>query len=192
MSMNSHPPGPRGLPLVGSLFDYFRDMLGFLRRTALGYGDIAFFKLGSRQVYLLSHPDFIKDVLVTNNRNFQKSRALQRSKIVLGEGLLTSEGETHLRERRIIQPVFHHKRIKAYADVMTDFASRVGEHWENGEVVDIHKEVLLPSAIRLFSIRWGSETLYWRIVCMDGGNDAHGHNRIKMGNAHCPGPDYCT
>ncbi|MBI4228696.1 MAG: cytochrome P450 [Deltaproteobacteria bacterium] len=142
MSMNSLPPGPKGLPLVGSLFDYFRDMLGFLRRTAQGYGDIAFFKLGSRQVYLLSHPDFIKDVLVTNNRNFQKSRALQRSKIVLGEGLLTSEGETHLRERRIIQPVFHHKRIKTYADVMTDFASRIGEHWENGEVVDIHKEMM--------------------------------------------------
>ena len=142
MNRNSLPPGPRGLPIVGSLFDYFRDMLGFLLRTARTYGDIAFFKLGSRKVYLLSHPDFIKDVLVTNHMKFHKSRALERSKIVLGEGLLTSEGETHLRERRIIQPVFHHRRIKAYADVMTDFASRIGENWENGDVVDIHREMM--------------------------------------------------
>ena len=139
MSRNSVPPGPRGLPIVGSLFDYFLDMLGFLLRTAQRYGDIAYFRLGARPVYLLSHPDYIKDVLVTNHRNFQKSRALQRSKIVLGEGLLTSEGETHLRERRIIQPVFHRKRINAYADAMTGFASRIGDNWENGEVVDIHR-----------------------------------------------------
>jgi cytochrome P450 len=157
MSSNLLPPGPRGLPIVGSLFDYFRDMLGFLLRTAQVYGDIAFFRLGSRPVYLLSHPDSIKDVLVTNHRNFQKSRALQRSKIVLGEGLLTSEGETHLRERRIIQPVFHHKRIKAYADVMTDFASKIGENWENGDVVDIHREMMRLTLAIVAKTLFGTE-----------------------------------
>jgi cytochrome P450 len=157
MSRNSLPPGPRGLPMVGSLFDYFRDMLGFLLRTAQAYGDIAYFKLGSRQVYLLSHPDHIKDVLVTNNRNFQKSRALQRSKIVLGEGLLTSEGEIHLRERRIIQPVFHNKRIKAYADVMSEFASRIGENWGNGEVVDIHREMMRLTLAIVVKTLFGAE-----------------------------------
>lgn len=157
MSRNSLPPGPKGLPAVGSLFDYFRDMLGFLLRTAQAYGDIAYFKLGSRQVYLLSHPDHIKDVLVTNNRNFRKSRALQRSKIVLGEGLLTSEGETHLRERRIIQPVFHHKRINAYADVMSDFAARIGENWENGEVVDIHREMMRLTLAIVVKTLFGAE-----------------------------------
>lgn len=157
MSRNSLPPGPRGLPIVGSLFDYFRDMLGFLLRTAQAYGDIAYFRLGSRQIYLLSHPDYIKDVLVTNDRNFQKSRALKRSKIVLGEGLLTSEGETHLRERRIIQPVFHHKRIKAYADVMADFASRIGEDWKNGEVVDIHREMMRLTLAIVAKTLFGAE-----------------------------------
>jgi cytochrome P450 len=157
MSRNSLPPGPRGLPIVGSLFDYFRDMLGFLLRTAQVYGDIAFFRLGSRQVYLLSHPDYIKDVLVTNHRNFQKSRALQRSKIVLGEGLLTSEDETHLRDRRIIQPVFHHKRIKSYADAMADFASRIGEDWENGEVVDIHRETMRLTLAIVVKTLFGAE-----------------------------------
>ena len=157
MSRNSLPPGPRGLPIVGSLIDYFRDMLGFLLKTAQTYGDIAFFRLGSRRVYLFSHPDYIKDVLVTNNRNFQKSRALQRSKIVLGEGLLTSEGETHLRERRIIQPVFHHKRIKAYADVMADFASRIGADWKNGDVVDIHREMMRLTLAIVVKTLFGAE-----------------------------------
>ncbi len=157
MSRNSLPPGPRGLPIVGSLFDYFRDMLGFLLSTAQVYGDISFFRLGPRQVYLLSHPDYIKDVLVTNSRNFHKSRALQRSKIVLGEGLLTSEGETHLRERRIIQPVFHHKRIKAYADVMADFASSIGENWGNGEVVDIHREMMRLTLAIVVKTLFGAE-----------------------------------
>ena len=157
MSRNSVPPGPRGLPIVGSLFDYFLDMLGFLLRTAQRYGDIAYFRLGARPVYLLSHPDYIKDVLVTNHRNFQKSRALQRSKIVLGEGLLTSEGETHLRERRIIQPVFHRKRINAYADAMTGFASRIGDNWENGEVVDIHREMMRLTLAIVAKTLFGAE-----------------------------------
>ncbi len=136
------PPGPKGLPVVGSLFDYFGDILGFLSRVSADYGDIAYYKLGSRKMYLLSDPEDIKDVLVTNNRCFEKSRALKRTKIILGEGLLTNEGESHLKQRRTIQPVFHHKRIKTYGDVMADYASRIGEDWRGGSVVNIHKEMM--------------------------------------------------
>jgi len=71
------PPGPRGLPFLGSLVDYFSDMLGFLKRVSDEYGDIVYYKLGSRKMYLLNNPDHIKDVLVTHNRNFEKSRALK-------------------------------------------------------------------------------------------------------------------
>ncbi len=136
------PPGPKGLPVVGSLFDYFRDILGFLTRVSADYGDIVYYKLGSRKMYLLNNPEDIKDVLVTNNRNFEKSRALKRTKIVLGEGLLTNEGEPHLKQRRTIQPVFHHQRIKSYGDVMAEYSSRIGENWQNGSVVNIHKEMM--------------------------------------------------
>ncbi len=136
------PPGPKGLPFVGSLIDYFSDMLGFLTRVSEEYGDIVYYKLGSRKMYLLNNPEHIKDVLVTNNRNFEKSRALKRTKIVLGEGLLTNEGEPHIKQRRTIQPVFHHERIRSYGDVMAEYASRVGEDWQNGSVVNIHKEMM--------------------------------------------------
>lgn len=136
------PPGPKGLPMAGSIFGYFRDMLGFLVRMREEYGDIAYFKLGSRKMYLVSDPELIKDILVTHNRNFTKSRALQRAKIVLGEGLLTSEGESHVRQRKIIQPVFHHKRIKGYGDTMALYTAKMAEGWESGQVVDIHCEMM--------------------------------------------------
>ena len=137
-----HPPGPKGLPFAGSLLDYFSDIFGFLTRISDDYGDIVFFTLASRKMYLLNNPEHIKDVLVTHNRNFTKSRALQRAKLVLGEGLLTNEGNPHIKQRRIIQPVFHHKRIRSYGDVMAYHASRVGEKWQNGSVVDIHREMM--------------------------------------------------
>ena len=135
------PPGPKGLPLIGSLIGYFRDPLGFLTKISEEYGDIVYFRLGSRRIYLLNDPEHIKDVLVTHNRNFTKSRALDRAKLVLGEGLLTSEGDFHLRQRRIIQPVFHYRRIKSYGDVMADHGSRTGGGWRNGDTVDIHEEM---------------------------------------------------
>ena len=136
------PPGPRGIPFLGSLIVYFSDMLGFLKRVSDDYGDIVYYKLGTRKMYLLNNPEHIKDVLVTHNRNFEKSRALKRTKIILGEGLLTNEGEPHIKQRRTIQPVFHHERIKSYGDVMAQYASRVGDGWKNGEVVNIHKEMM--------------------------------------------------
>ncbi len=136
------PPGPRGLPLVGSLFEFYGDVFGFLMKVSEKYGDIVHFKLGKRRMFLLNNPEHIKDVLVTNHRNFRKSRALERSKFVLGEGLLTSEGEQHLKHRRTIQPVFHHKRIQKYGDVMAQYALELGMDWKNGQVLDIHKEMM--------------------------------------------------
>lgn len=136
------PPGPKGLPFAGSMFDYFKDMLGFLIRVKEEYGDIAYYKLGARKMYLLSNPEHIKDVLITHNRNFTKSRALQRAKIVLGEGLLTNEGASHIKQRRIIQPIFHHKRIRGYGDTMAEYTRLRTERWENGEVLDVHKEMM--------------------------------------------------
>ena len=148
MAKVSYPPGPKGKPFVGSLFDFFHDMLGFLSKVANDYGDIAYFSLGPRKIFLLNHPDLIKDVVVTRHRNFLKSRALERSKLVLGEGLLTSEGDFHLRQRRLVQPAFHHKRIATYGKLMIDYSSRMREQWQDGTVVDIHKEMMrLTSAI---------------------------------------------
>ncbi len=75
-------------------------------------------------MYLLNRPDFIQDVLINGHRNFMKSRVLQRAKRLLGEGLLTSEGDFHLRQRRLVQPAFYRDRLMSYADTMRHALTR--------------------------------------------------------------------
>ena len=84
----------------------------------------------------------VRDVLVTNQRNFTKSRGLERAKKLLGEGLLTAEGQHHLRQRRLIQPSFHRERIAGYGAVMVDYATRMRERWREGESFDVAKEMM--------------------------------------------------
>lgn len=114
-----------------------RDLSGFLTHVARTYGDVAHFRLGPRRIYLLSHPDDIRDVLVTSSDNFSKGPALRMAKITLGEGLLTSDGEFHHRQRRLMQPAFHAQRVMDYTGVFVDFAQRFRDHWKPGQVFDI-------------------------------------------------------
>jgi cytochrome P450 len=131
----SRPPGPV-LPLVRPLIGPGRDPLALLTRMARDYGDVVRFRLSGDQAYLVSRPELIRDVLVTNSRNFTKSRGLDRARRVLGEGLLTSEGAAHLRSRRLLQPMFHRDRVAAYAGVMVDLAAREASRWTAGEPFD--------------------------------------------------------
>ncbi len=105
-------------------------------------GDVSTFRIGSIQAFLINHPDLIRDLLVTNNSKFVKGRALQRAKSLLGEGLLTSEKEFHLRQRRMIQPAFHRTRIAEYAKAMIEFGEKLSGEWRDGDVRDIDKEMM--------------------------------------------------
>ena len=136
------PPGPKGKLIAGNLLEFRRDPTGFLLNAALEYGDVVYLKFGPQQIYLINSPDYIRDVLVTNNRNFIKSRGLQMAKRFLGEGLLTSEGDFHRRQRRLAQPAFHKQRITAYAHVMAEYAERTRDRWHDGETLDIHQEMM--------------------------------------------------
>ena len=105
------------------------------------YPDIVHLRLGITQFYLLTNPEYIQEVLVTKQRDFVKGEYLQKTKKVFGEGLLTSEGDFHHRQRRLVQPAFHQKRIEAYAKTMTAYAERTMKRWHDGAVLDIHKEM---------------------------------------------------
>ncbi|MCI0661787.1 MAG: cytochrome P450 [Acidobacteria bacterium] len=118
-----------------------RDPLGFLMRVADEYGDLAYFKAGPRSVYLLNHPDYIRDVLITHNRNFVKTENMQYMKRLLGNGLVTSEGEFHLRQRRLAQPAFHRERIAGYGAMMIDRAMHMSDGWKDCETRDISREM---------------------------------------------------
>ena len=106
------------------------------------YGDVVRYRMGNRIVTLINHPDYIKDLLVTNNRKFEKGRVLQRSKRILGEGLLTSEGEVHLRQRRLAQPAFHRQRIASYGDSMVRYADHTRSRWKNGTTIDMREAMM--------------------------------------------------
>lgn len=108
---------------------------------AARYGDITYFKMGPQEVFLLNHPDFIKDVLITHHARFMKGRGLQWAKRFLGEGLLTSEGQFHRRQRRLSQPAFHRQRISTYGAVMADYGDRTAERWRDGQTVDMSEEM---------------------------------------------------
>lgn len=142
MSASLRPPGPNPRFPVISFFAYRRNMIEFLERAAREHGDIVYFKMGPQEVYFLNHPDYIKDVLVTRQQNFIKGRALQRAKRLLGEGLLTSEGTFHRRQRRLAQPAFHRQRVSSYADVMTEYAVRSSAGWRDREQLDISEEMM--------------------------------------------------
>ena len=135
------PPGPRR-PLLGGLINPGRDPLGFLIRLTRTYGDVAYFRLGSERAFFINHPQYIRDVLVTHDRNFTKSRGLERAKKLLGEGLLTSEGAAHMRQRRLLQPAFHRDRIDAYASVMVEHADRMRRRWTAGAEMDVSREMM--------------------------------------------------
>lgn len=133
-------PGPRfALPWTG-LRRFRRDPLAFLEQAA-GYGPVAEFMLGPQRVFLLSDPAGIEDVLVTHAGQFAKGRALERAKRTLGEGLLTSEGQFHLRQRRLMQPAFHKARIAAYTEAMARTAVAARERWTAGALLDLSGEM---------------------------------------------------
>ena len=113
----------------------------FFSNMAQQYGDLAYLRMAGEHLFVASNPAVIRDVLVTHNQNFHKSRGLERIKILLGEGLLTSEDAFHLRQRRLMQPAFHRERIAAYASTMVSYADRVRRAWTPGTTLDVAREM---------------------------------------------------
>jgi len=97
------------------------------------YGDIAHYKIGWNHIVFLNHPDYIREVLVVQNDNFVKERTVRRSKMLLGEGMITAEGAQHRAQRQVAQPAFHRQSIPEYAGVMVREAARTRKGWRNGE-----------------------------------------------------------
>lgn len=138
------PKGPRSFPLLGSVVDYARDPLAFLEDCAWGgYGDVAYLSFLRQPTYVLNLPEHIEHVLVTRQRNYIKDK-LQRVLLreFLGNGLLASEGDFWLRQRRLMQPAFHRQRISAYAQIMGEHSRRLLTTWRDGESRDIAVDMM--------------------------------------------------
>ena len=136
------PPGPKGHLLAGSLPEFRHDVLGFLAACARTYGDIVSIRLPRRRLVLVSHPELIEEVLTAHARRTTKTALLNMLRPVLGDGLLLSEGDSWLRQRRLIQPAFHRQRIAAYGDVMAGYAERAMQDWKDGQTRDVHADMM--------------------------------------------------
>jgi len=135
--------GPKGLPISGNVLAFRRDTLKFIRDAAKEYGDVVHFRFGpKRHVYMLNNPDMIKEVLVTKQAHFRKAKGLQVARAVVGDGILTSEGKKHIRQRRLMQPAFHRDRIAGYGGAMVRQGVELMEDWKDGEVRDIHQDMM--------------------------------------------------
>ncbi|MBB5788195.1 cytochrome P450 [Jiangella mangrovi] len=128
----------RSLPVVGDLLAFQSDRLRFITSMHRDQGDVARFRLGPFPVWQLAHPDHVRSVLVTDAAGFRKGMVLQRAKIVLGDGLLTAEGDVHRHHRDLVQPAFHSRRIAGYSSVMIDRFADVSSTWTPREPLDVH------------------------------------------------------
>ena len=162
MPRNSFPPGPKPRFLIGNMPLASADPLARFAAWAREYGDIFHYRAAWLPVYFLNHPDYIETVLVTQQQNFLKDRVIQNSRWFLGQGLLTNEGSSWLRQRRLSQPAFHRDRLALYATTIAEYSRQAVSSWRDGEVRDLHQDMMELTlrivAKVLFGVEVGEQT----------------------------------
>lgn len=136
------PPGPYAGLKGWSFRALDESPLEMFSKLARDYGDVVGIRVVNFRNIFINHPDLIEEVLVTHPRRYIKGRVLRANRHVFGEGLLTSEGDFWLRQRRLAQPAFHWARIASYADTMVRYTQRLLESWRGGEQRDVHQEMM--------------------------------------------------
>src|SRR5258708_24763893 len=141
--ITTYPPGPKGSILFGTLRHLQRDRLEFIVECSRKYGDIVHFRVGpTSHVYLLNNPDYVHEVLAGSPEKFYKTSTLKKNTAsILGQGLLTSEGELHKRQRQLAQPAFHHSRTASYADLIVQHTAHMLDSWQPGQTRDAHEDM---------------------------------------------------
>lgn len=149
----SLPPGPPELPVIGKAFRFLRNPLHPMQDAA-AYGDLATIAVNPARMILLNHPELVRQVFVTQHRHTGRSAYGESLKYALGEGLVTSDGELHLRQRRLMQPHFHRRRISGYGKVMIELSARHADSWHDDQRIDIADEM------RNLTLRIAVKTLF--------------------------------
>ena len=150
-------PSPKEPPIIGSVMRRFSGPLEFFRELKGDFGDAARFRLFRERFLLISDPAAVQEVLVTKQGSFRKGRALEGARVFLGNSLLVSEGEEHLRQRRLIQPAFHRGRIAGYAQVMAAKAHEWTAARREGERIDLAAEMNRLTLAVVAATLFGSE-----------------------------------
>lgn len=137
-------PGPRGIPFLGNAHQALRDPLGFFLTSRATYGDVVKFKMGPFDYFLVSDPDAVHHVLVDNVKAYTKSRNYLGLRVVLGDGLLTSEGDAWRKQRKLAQPAFHRDRMNGFVRQMAGSTRDMLNRWRSDDVRStcMHREMM--------------------------------------------------
>lgn len=138
----ARPPGPRGLGTIKLQLDFARDQIGCFRDVARQYGPAAFFRLGTFETFLFTDPDAIEEVLLRKASAFHKDALTHELSMLLGEGLLTSEGDKWRHQRKLISPNLRRKQIAHYAEVMVRHTEEMLDGWRDGQVRSFHEDMM--------------------------------------------------
>ena len=156
-SISNRPPGPRGLPFVGTSFMASRDSTGKLTRWARQYGDIFHYHFLDIHFYVLLHPQHVEQVLLGKNGNFVKGITSGANPELFGNGLLTSDGDFWRRQRRLTNPAFHRESLARYAEITVEEAARLMETWKPGETRNIHNDMMYVTLRIVLRSLFGTE-----------------------------------
>jgi len=156
-------PSPKGVPILGILPKIAKNPLNYLSTKSKELGDVIRLKVAHRELFFLNHPDYAKHILLDHYQNFDKrTRGWDKLRILLNQGIFTSDGPTWVRQRRTLQPSFSHDRIRNFGDLIVQEARRVAESWETfaeeKNTFNIHEE-MMAVAFRIIARAMFSENL---------------------------------
>jgi cytochrome P450 len=135
------PPGPEGAPFAGNLFQFRADPLNFVTSVARSYGEVATIQMGAQPLILFSRPEHVRYFLTEQPRNFSNREFARNLTRLLGDGLLTIDGDFHRQQRRLVQPAFHKKRVDGYATIMVAHTTEMLDRWLPGQELDVAREM---------------------------------------------------
>ena len=143
-----YPPGPdNSFAGISNVIRYQINPLAFLAEIAEKYGDLVYFQMGEQEIYLLNHPDLVRQAFLKNWRRLRKSALTNRSnRGYWPDGLTSLQGDTWRRRRRLMQPAFHQHRVAAYAQTIVDCTREMIETWRPGDVINIDQKMLILTA----------------------------------------------
>ena len=113
----------------------------FLNLTAT-YGDVAHYKVGRSNIIFVNNPEYIREILIVQSANFVKERTQRRSKLLLGEGMITVDGSAHRKQRQVAQPAFHRQQVPSFAEAIVRRAAKLRDGWRSGEERDVYQDMM--------------------------------------------------
>ena len=154
---NKLPPGPSSLPILGNAVAFRKNYIKFLQNQVREYGDFSSFMMGRQRTFFAYHPDQIQEILVTQQKSVKKGLGINWLKPVLGEGLVTSEGEFHRRQRRLALPAFQKQYLETYDKIIVDESLIVSREWRHGDTVEMDEAMMSMTLIIAATAFMGSE-----------------------------------